>query len=70
MKQFFNSLNTLTRRAFAERCAATAFGLTILPNLPPVAAESEVPKPAAFGKAQNAPGPDRLKATQNDDFQS
>jgi len=53
MKQFFNSLNTLTRRAFAERCAATSFGLTILPNLPPVAAESEVPKPAAFGKAQN-----------------
>ncbi len=53
MKQLLNSLDTSTRRQFVERCATTSFGLSIVPAAQLVAAESEVQKPAAFGKAKS-----------------
>ena len=53
MKQLLNSLDTFTRRKFVERCAATSFGLSILPTVPLTAADSAVQKPAAFGKAKS-----------------
>jgi len=53
MKQILNSLDAPTRRQFVERCAATSFGLSILPTAHLVAAESADQKPAAFGKAKS-----------------
>jgi len=53
MKQLLNSLDTSTRRQFVERCAATSFGLSIVPAAQLVAAESADQKPAAFGKAKS-----------------
>ena len=53
MKQLLNSLDAQTRRQFVERCAATSFGLSILPTAHLTAAESTDPKPAAFGKAKS-----------------
>jgi len=53
MKQLLNSLDTPTRRQFVERCAATSFGLSIVPAAQLVAAESADQKPAAFGKAKS-----------------
>ncbi|HYG76694.1 MAG TPA: DUF1501 domain-containing protein [Planctomycetota bacterium] len=54
MKQRLQSLDTITRRSFAERCALAAFGLTILPSFAAsnVRAE-EVAKGPGFGKAKN-----------------
>ena len=53
MKQLLNSLDSLTRRKFVERCAATSFGLSILPTVPLTAADSAAQKPVAFGKAKS-----------------
>ena len=53
MKKILNSLDAQTRRQFVERCAATSFGLSILPTAHLTAAESTDPKPAAFGKAKS-----------------
>ena len=53
MKQLLNSLDTFTRRKFVERCAATSFGLSILPTVPLTAADSAAQKAAAFGKAKS-----------------
>ncbi len=53
MKQVLNSLDTPTRRQFVERCAATSFGLSILPTAQLIAEESKDQKPAAFGKAKS-----------------
>ena len=53
MKQLLNSLDAQTRRQFVERCAATSFGLSILPTARLMAADSTDPKPAAFGKAKS-----------------
>ena len=53
MKQLLNSLDAQTRRQFVERCAATSFGLSILPTAHLTAADSTDPKPAAFGKAKS-----------------
>ena len=52
MKQLLNSLDTTTRRQFIERCAATSFGLSIVPTASLIADESAGEKPAAFGKAK------------------
>ena len=52
MKQLLNSLDTLTRRNFVERCAATAFGLSVLRAAPLAAADSTTQKQDAFGKAK------------------
>ena len=53
MKHLLNSLDTLTRRNFVERCAATSFGLSIVPTTKLVATESTEQKPAAFGQAKS-----------------
>ena len=53
MKQLLNSLDTLTRQQFVQRCVATSFGLSILPAGQFVAAEFPGQKPAAFGKAKS-----------------
>ena len=53
MKKSLNSLDAQTRRQFVERCAATSFGLSILPTAHLTAADSTDPKPAAFGKAKS-----------------
>ena len=53
MNHLLNSLDTLTRRKFVERCAATSFGLTILPTTQLVATESADQEPAAFGQAKS-----------------
>ena len=53
MKQLLNSLDAPTRRQFVERCAATSFGLSILPTAHLMAEESTGEKPAAFGKAKS-----------------
>ena len=53
MKQLLNSLDTFTRRKFVEHCAATSFGLSILPTVPLTAADSAAQKAAAFGKAKS-----------------
>ena len=53
MKKILNSLDAQTRRQFVERCAATSFGLSILPTAHLTAANSSDPKPAAFGKAKS-----------------
>ena len=53
MKKILNSLDAQTRRQFVERCAATSFGLSILPTAYLKAADSTDPKPAAFGKAKS-----------------
>jgi hypothetical protein len=53
MKHLLNSLDTLTRRKFVERCAATTFGLRILSATQLVATESAYQKPAAFGQAKS-----------------
>ena len=53
MKQILNSLDTPTRRQFVERCAATWFGLSIVPTSQLVAAESADQKPTTFGKAKS-----------------
>ena len=53
MKQLLKSLDTPTRREFIERCAATSFGLSIVPAAQIVAADSEAQKPASFGKAKS-----------------
>ncbi len=53
MKQLLNSLDAQTRRQFVERCAATSFGLSILPTARLMAADSTDQKPAAFGKAKS-----------------
>ena len=53
MKQFPKPFDTPSRRQFVERCAATSFGLSILPAAQLVAAESADQKPAAFGKAKS-----------------
>jgi hypothetical protein len=52
MKQLLNSLDTLTRRNFVERCAATSFGLSVLQAAPLAAAGPTIQKQAAFGKAK------------------
>ena len=52
MKQLLNSLDTLTRRNFVERCAATSFGLSVLQAAPLAAADSTTQKQDAFGKAK------------------
>ena len=53
MKQLLNSLDTPTRRQFVERCAATSFGLSIVPATRLVAAESAEQQLATFGKAKS-----------------
>ena len=53
MKKILNSLDAQTRRQFVERCAATSFGLSILPTAHLTASDSTDPKPAAFGKAKS-----------------
>jgi hypothetical protein len=53
MKKILNSLDAQTRRQFVERCAATSFGLSILPTAHLTAADSTDPKAAAFGKAKS-----------------
>lgn len=53
MKKLLNSLDAQTRRQFVERCAATSFGLSILPTAHLTAADSTDPKPATFGKAKS-----------------
>ena len=53
-KQLFNSLTPPTRRQFAERCAASVFGLSIIPGSALLADEkTNSPRPAAFGKAKS-----------------
>ena len=53
MKKLLNSLDAQTRRQFVERCAATSFGLSILPTAQLTAAESTKQNPTAFGKAKS-----------------
>ena len=53
MKQPLNSFDIPTRRKFVERCAASSFGLSILPAALPVAANAADQKLAAFGKAKS-----------------
>ena len=53
MKKNINSLATTTRREFVERCAATSFGLSILPTAHLVATESTDQTPTGFGKAKS-----------------
>ena len=53
MKQLLNSLDTPTRRQFVERCAATSFGLSIVPATRLVAAESAEQQLATFDKAKS-----------------
>jgi len=53
MKQLLNSLDAPTRRQFVERCAATSFGLSIVPATRLVAAESAEQQLATFGKAKS-----------------
>jgi len=53
MKQLLNSLDAQTRRQFVERCAASSFGLSILPTGWLAAKEPTDQEPAAFGKAKN-----------------
>lgn len=63
MSHDMNSKDPLSRRAFVERCARTAFGLSVLPLLPAAEAIAATPKidaasPAAgrgpgFGRAKN-----------------
>ncbi len=53
MKQRLNSLDPATRRQFVERCAATSFGLSILPATPFISGAPINQKPGAFGKAKN-----------------
>jgi len=53
MKHLLNSLDTLTRRNFVERCAATSFGLSILPTTQLAGTESADQMPTAFGQAKS-----------------
>jgi len=53
MKQLLNSLDTPTRRQFVERCAATSFGLSILPATQFISGAPVNQNPAAFGKAKS-----------------
>jgi len=53
MKQLLNSLDKSTRRQFVERCAATSFGLSILPGSQFVSGASTNQNPTAFGKAKS-----------------
>ncbi len=53
MKQLLNSLDVQTRRQFVERCAATSFGLSILPASQLATAKPTGQKPAVFGKAKS-----------------
>ncbi|MCP4889698.1 MAG: DUF1501 domain-containing protein [Planctomycetaceae bacterium] len=53
MKQRLNALDTPTRRAFVERCAATSFGLSIVPTAQLAAAESAEHNGAGYGKAKS-----------------
>ena len=54
MKQLLNSLTPPTRRQFVERCAASAFGLSIIPGSALLADETtNAQRPAAFGKARS-----------------
>ncbi len=53
MKQLLNSLDAQTRRQFVERCAATSFGLSILPASQLATAKPTDQKPAVFGKAKS-----------------
>ena len=54
MKQLLNSLTPPTRRQFVERCAASAFGLSIIPGSALLADETtNAQRPAAFGKAKS-----------------
>ena len=53
MKHLLNSLDILTRRNFVERCAATSFGLSILPTTQLTGIESADLMPAAFGQAKS-----------------
>lgn len=53
-KQLLNSLAPHTRRQFAERCAAGALGLSIIPGSKLLAGErTGVPQSKAFGKAKS-----------------
>lgn len=55
MKISLTGLDTISRRAFVERCAATALGVSILPTGLTFAEESEkeLEKTPAFGRAKN-----------------
>ncbi|MEE2934552.1 MAG: DUF1501 domain-containing protein [Planctomycetota bacterium] len=53
MKQRLNGLDAPTRRAFVERCAATSFGLSIVPTAQLAAAASAEHNGAGFGKAKS-----------------
>lgn len=53
MKHFPNSLDAPTRRQFVERCAASSFGLSVLPATQFISRASTAQKPAAFGKAKS-----------------
>lgn len=56
MKNQLHHLDEPTRRRFVQRCAASAFGLSILPTAPLFSAESgatRVGHNAAFGKAKS-----------------
>lgn len=53
MKQRLNALDTPTRRAFVERCAATSFGLSIVPTAQLAAAVSAEHNGAGYGKAKS-----------------
>ena len=53
MKQFLNSFDAPTRRQFVERCAAAAFGLTVIPATQLLAGETNSAPHPAFGKAKS-----------------
>jgi len=53
MNEITKSFDAQTRRKFVERCAATAFGLTIVPSAQLMSEESGKARPAAFGKAKH-----------------
>ena len=53
MNDIIKSIDIRARRKFVERCAATAFGVTLVPSPPLLAADSEKPRSAAFGKAKH-----------------
>lgn len=56
MQHKLNSLDSPTRRKFVQQCAASAFGLNILPAASLLASDADTPqleRTAAFGKAKS-----------------
>jgi len=53
MSKRFRTLNAMSRRAFVERCALGAFGVSVMSAMNGTRAQAEEPRGPGFGKAKH-----------------